>query len=489
MNIDIASLYLILALFFFLLPVAVFFATSEFRDRQVYWWCLGGLGTSLGFMFVGLRGVVPDFASFYFAHAFFAIGFSFRSLSLRLETSTNIYRTALIYAAIGLTYVIVFSMLVYTNASEFYRLNWVHGYLVLMSLDLLLISQSIYHDLKNKGGKLIAWMAIFILIGLLVRMVGYTTELGGVGVFEKGTDQYIGIFSIMIGYVLGNFGFIQLRLEKIWENKKAVDLQLADTRNKNFSLEEILEEKNALMRTLSLSAKANSMGTMLGAIAHEINQPLGAIRINTELLLSWNRKSGNEQGFQETLEHILQDNERAAVVVSSLRKFFIKGSSEFVTLDLSELIGDVHRILLPEARLHGVSLRAEIAPALTVKGDLNQLQMVALNLINNAMAAVDGLSGEKNVFIRLLQRDKQVILEVSDNGPGVPVDRIATIFELFNTTKANGMGMGLWLSRAIMDSHEGSIKLLAGPANETLFQVSLPSLSQMVPQPDEASSV
>lgn len=489
MNIDIASLYLILALFFFLLPVAVFLATSEFRDRQVYWWCLGGLGTSLGFMFVGLRGVVPDFASFYFAHIFFAIGFSFRSLSLRLEISTNIYRTALIYAALGLTYVIVFSVLVYTNASEFYRLNWVHGYLVLMSLDLLLISQSIYHDLKNKGGKLIAWMAIFILIGLLVRMVGYTTELGGVGVFEMGTDQYIGIFFIMIGYVLGNFGFIQLRLEKLWENKKAVDLQLADTRNKNFSLEEILEEKNALMRTLSLSAKANSMGTMLGAIAHEINQPLGAIRINTELLLSLVRKSGDKQEFQETLEHILQDNERAAVVVASLRKFFIKGSSEFVSLDLSELIGDVYRILLPEARLHGVRLRADIAPALMVKGDLNQLQMVALNLINNAMAAVDGLSGEKNVFIRLFQQDKQVILEVSDNGPGVPDDRIAMIFELFNTTKVNGMGMGLWLSRAIMDSHEGVIKLLAGPANETVFQVSLPALYRVIPQPDEVSSV
>jgi len=145
-------------------------------------------------MFVGLRGVVPDIVSFYFAHVFFAIGFSFRSLSLRLEMSINIHRTALIYAAIGSIYVIVFSLLVYTNASEFYRLNWVHGYLVLMSLDLLWISQSIYHELKNKGGKLIAWMAIFILIGLLVRMVGYTTELGGVGVFEKGTDQYIGIF-------------------------------------------------------------------------------------------------------------------------------------------------------------------------------------------------------------------------------------------------------------------------------------------------------
>ncbi|MDN4017761.1 sensor histidine kinase [Zwartia panacis] len=477
MNIDIASLYLILALFFFLLPVAVFFATSEFRDRQVYWWCVGGLGTSLGFMFVGLRGVVPDIVSFYLAHVFFAIGFSFRSLSLRLEMSINIHRTALIYAAIGSIYVIVFSLLVYTNASEFYRLNWVHGYLVLMSLDLLWISQSIYHELKNKGGKLIAWMAIFILIGLLVRMVGYTTELGGVGVFEKGTDQYIGIFFIMIGYVLGNFGFIQLRLEKLWEYKKAVDVQLADTRSKNLTLEEILEEKNELMRTLSLSAKANSMGTMLGAIAHEINQPLGAIRINAEMLLALIRKSGDREGFQEALEHILQDNERAAVVVSSLRKFFIKGSSEFVSVDLSELIGDVYRILLPEARLHGVNLRAEIEPALMVKADLNQLQMVALNLINNAMDAVEGLAGEKNISIRLYQQDKRVILEVSDNGPGVPSDRVATIFELFNTTKEFGMGMGLWLSRAIMDSHEGTISLLKGPANETLFQVSLPIYS------------
>lgn len=480
MNIDIASLYLILGMLFLLLPVAVFLATAEFRDRQVYWWCIGGVGNSFAFMLVGLRGVVPDFFSFYAAHLLFAIGFSFRSLSLRLEMSTNIHRTVLIYFGIGATYVSVFAVLVYTQASEFYRLNWVHGYLVLMSLDLLLISQSIYSELKNKGGKLISWMAIFILIGLLVRMVGYTTELGGVGAFEKGVDQYIGIFFIMIGYVLGNFGFIQLRLEKIWENKKAVDLQLADTRSKNKTLEEILEEKNALMRTLSLSAKANSMGTMLGAIAHEINQPLGAIRLNAELLLALNRRAGNREGFQDSLEHILQDNERAAVVVSSLRKFFIKGSSEFVPIDLSDLVGDAHRILLPEAKLHGVNLRSEIESDLWVKADLNQLQMVVLNLINNAMDAVATVQGEKSVFIRLFRKNEQIVLEVSDNGPGVPQDRIATIFELFNSTKETGMGMGLWLSRAIMDSHEGSIKLMTGPANETLFQVSLPAYTHPV---------
>lgn len=476
MNIDIASLYLTLALVFLLLPVAVFFATSEFRDRQVYWWCIGGLCNCFAFMLIGLRGFVPDFFSFYFSHLMLAIGFSLRSLSLRLEMSTNIYRTALIYVGIGAVYLSIFSVLVYSQASEFLRLNWVHGYLVLMSVDLLLISQSIYGQLKNKGGKLIAWMAVFILIGLVVRMVGYTSELGGVGVFAQGTDQYIGIFFIMIGYVLGNFGFIQLRMEKLWENKKAVDLQLADTRSKNKTLEEILEEKNALMRTLSLSAKANSMGTMLGAIAHEINQPLGAIRINTELLLSLNKRAGNHEGFQESLEHILQDNERASVVVSSLRKFFVKGSNEFVAVNLSELVADAHRILLPEARLHGVNVTAQIEPGLFVKADVNQMQMVVLNLVNNALAAVATLPDEKNVFINLFRQGQEVFLDVSDNGPGVPPDRVATIFELFNTTKENGMGMGLWLSRAILDSHEGSISLQKGPANETLFRVSLPIL-------------
>jgi signal transduction histidine kinase len=477
LNIDIASLYLILALFFFILPVAVYVATAGFRDRQVYWWCIGGLGTGLGFMLVGLRGAIPDVLSFYIAHVFFAIGFSFRSLSLRLEISSNIYRTARIYAVVGTTYVLIFSSLVYTQASEVYRLGWAHTYVVLMSFDLLFISQAIYGELKNKGGKLIAWMAIFILLGLLVRMVGYHSERGGMGVFEQGLDQYIGIFSILIGFVLGNFGFIQLRLQKFMEIKKVIDLQLADTHSKNKTLEEILEEKNALMRMLSLSAKANSMGTMLGAIAHEINQPLSAIRINTELLMTLNRRSGDREGFQEPLEHILQDNDRAAVVVSSLRKFFVQGSSEFSSLNMSTLVSDARRILLPEARLHGVDVLEEIEEDLWVKADQNQLQMVVLNLINNAMEALASVSGEKRVVIRLYQREKNIFFEVSDNGPGVSSDRIATIFELFHTTKEKGMGMGLWLSRAIMDSHDGSIKLLKGPENETLFQVSLPTYS------------
>ena len=133
---------------------------------------------------MGRRGDIPDALSFYAAHVFLAIGFSFRSLSLRLELSRNIARTALFYFAIGALYVVVFSLMVHTGVSEFYRLNWVHAYLVMMSLDLFFISQSIYKEHKNKGGKLIAWMAIFILIGLLVRMLGYTSELGGVGVYR-----------------------------------------------------------------------------------------------------------------------------------------------------------------------------------------------------------------------------------------------------------------------------------------------------------------
>lgn len=283
----------------------------------------------------------------------------------------------------------------------------------------------------------------------------------------------------MIGYVLGNFGFIQLRMQKLWDNKKAVDIQLADTRDKNKSLEDILEEKNTLMRTLSLSAKANSMGTMLGAIAHEINQPLGAIRINTELLLKLNAQAEHQENFQETLEHILQDNQRAAVVVSSLRKFFTQGSRDFVSLDLSELLRDVYRILLPEAQLRNIQLLAQIESGLMIKGDQNQLQMVVLNLINNAMDAVAEMSSDQLVVIKLFRQNEKVILEVSDNGPGVQDDRVATIFELFNTTKEQGMGMGLWLSRAIMDSHEGAICLARGPAGETLFRVTLPALSQL----------
>jgi C4-dicarboxylate-specific signal transduction histidine kinase len=143
-------------------------------------------------------------------------------------------------------------------------------------------------------------------------------------------------------------------------------------------------------------------------------------------------------------------------------------------------VTDAYRILLPEARLHGVTVRAEIEEDLWVYADQNQLQMVVLNLINNAMDAVASVSGEKLVVIRLYQREKNLFFEVVDNGIGVPSDRIATIFELFNTTKEKGMGMGLWLSRAIMDSHDGSIKLLKGPENETIFQISLPNHSPTV---------
>jgi hypothetical protein len=165
-------------------------------------------------------------------------------------------------------------------------------------------------------------MAVFILVVILSRIFGHVANMDGEGVFAPGLDQYIGICFVMIGYLLGNFGFIQLRLEKIWENKKALDFKLAVTQIKNHTLEEMLEEKSALMRTLSLSAKANSMGTMLGAIAHrgpedeqyhaEPGVVLGARRLAIVDLAGGRQPIGNEDGTESG--HMIVQYTAAAIV-------------------------------------------------------------------------------------------------------------------------------------------------------------------------------
>ena len=465
-----------MALFFLTLPVSVFFALAKQRDLQIYWWCLGGVFWAISFALVSLRDVIPHFLSFYIAHATLAIGVSLRALSLRLEQPKNIKFARTAYALVGLIYLGVYSVMVYFDINEFYRLFWVYLFFLMISVDLLFLGQRMDTLGKNKGGALIAWMGMCLVLGALARMVGHITGLGGVNAFSPGTDQFIGLVLIFVGYVLGNFGFLQMRLEKLWARTHEAESQLGVTSSKNNSLEVILEEKNTLMRTLSLSAKANNMGTMLGAIAHEINQPLGAIRLNTEFLLASTQGKPDFEDAQEILKYILQDNVRASIVVANLRKFFIKGGNDLLIVDMSQLVRETYQIIFLETRYQAVNLHTEIEAHLWVHGDLNQLQLVVLNLLRNAMDAVAELKVEKNIIVKLFRKNQNVVLEVSDNGVGVTEEQAATIFDLFYSTKTQGMGMGLWLCKAIMDSHEGMIAVSKGPENETLFRVSLPVL-------------
>jgi signal transduction histidine kinase len=220
-----------------------------------------------------------------------------------------------------------------------------------------------------------------------------------------------------------------------------------------------------------------AVGELGVSIAHELNQPLAAILTNAETaqrLLQ--RTPTNLPLLQEMLQDIVSDDKRAGEIIHHMRALLKKGGARVARHDFNELVRRVTRLVGNDAQLRGATLTLQLADAvLPVKGDGVQLQQVVLNLIINALDAVGACPpGGRQVWIRTRQVEERVELVVEDSGVGLGEDSLERLFEPFFTTKPTGLGMGLSISRSILEVHQGRLQAERRPDRGALFRCTLP---------------
>ena len=247
--------------------------------------------------------------------------------------------------------------------------------------------------------------------------------------------------------------------------------------------EDITERKQTeetLRRTqaeLAHVARVASLGEMTASIAHEVNQPLAAVVANGHACLRWlSAAPPNLPKAVEAAERIVKDGKDAGEVVRRVRALFKRTAIERVRLDLDEVIGEVLRLLDSYPARKHVSLDVVLAPDLPpVFGDRVQLQQLLLNLMLNALEALEPVSGRvKQLSVRTMPSEGQrAAIQISDNGIGL--DDSVAAFEPFVTTKPEGMGLGLAISRSIVAAHEGTLSAERNVGFGTTFTVTLPA--------------
>jgi signal transduction histidine kinase len=221
-------------------------------------------------------------------------------------------------------------------------------------------------------------------------------------------------------------------------------------------------------------------GELTATIAHELNQPLGAILANTETAeLMVKSPTPDLQEIGEILADIRRDNQRASEVISRLRSLLKKAPLELRGIDLNDVARETVGLLSAWAVARDVDLASVITPTpLPIKGDLIQLQQVIINLIVNAVDAMSAVPGaERRTTVSTARTDDCADLCVSDAGPGIPALNLKQVFEPFFTTKAQGMGMGLSIARTIIDAHGGRLSAENHASGGALFRVRLPLAS------------
>jgi len=247
-------------------------------------------------------------------------------------------------------------------------------------------------------------------------------------------------------------------------------------------VEEITERKRVdqLKQELIHASSLALLGEFTVSIAHEINQPLGALQSNAdaaEMLLAATSPPLDE--VRQILTNIRRDNLRASEVIRRLRNLFRKHEWDFQPNDLNEIVREAVALVAGESKRRGIKIEAELTdPLPSVRGDRIYLGQVMINLLVNAMEAMDETATASRIRIRTALHGQDLEVSVTDDGPGIPSERISQVFDHFFSTKQEGMGLGLAITRTLVERHGGRIWAENAAGAGATFRFCLPAHEQ-----------
>lgn len=224
---------------------------------------------------------------------------------------------------------------------------------------------------------------------------------------------------------------------------------------------------------LARIGRLNTAGQLATGLAHELNQPLSAVCLQAELAECSLAAGISASELAPMLREIAAESHRAAEIVRSLRRMLRNDVPTPADVDMNEVCAAVLKLLESQARKHKVELALHRGSAPTLCGDRVQLEQVVFNLVQNAIEAAAG-SEVRRVDVAVTLEGEYVCVAVTDTGPGIPPGDEAQVFERFFTTKPEGMGMGLAISRSIVEGHGGRIRAERLPEGGSRFAFSIP---------------
>jgi len=233
------------------------------------------------------------------------------------------------------------------------------------------------------------------------------------------------------------------------------------------------------LATLAHVNRVAGLGELAASLAHQLNQPLAAMMSNAEAALHLlQRPDPPVTEIREILTDVIADNERAGSIIRHMRTMLKTQHVEAALVDVNAIVTRVTDLVAHDARLRGSSLDVALGDDLpAVRMDATQLKQVLLNLVVNATDAMASVTSRQPVELRTVARDDGVLIEVRDHGQGISAEALERLFDPFFTTKPDGLGVGLSITRSIVEAAGGRISAQNVPAGGAVFRVWLPAAS------------
>jgi len=243
--------------------------------------------------------------------------------------------------------------------------------------------------------------------------------------------------------------------------------------------EQALREAQAALAHVT---RVTTLGEVTASFAHELNQPLAAIANNANACLGLLPRGGPDlEEMREALVDIVNDAERGGAIIERVREMTRRSVPQRAPVRLADVVNDIVALTASESAARGIAIHTEVAPDLpVVRGDRVQLQQVLLNLVVNAMDAMGTVAESERRLEILGQADEQdgypaVRISVRDRGIGLNTGQPNQLFEAFYTTKPHGMGLGLAISRSIIEAHGGRLRAEPNPERGAVFSFCIPA--------------
>ncbi len=290
------------------------------------------------------------------------------------------------------------------------------------------------------------WMAIIFMTNRQGQMLGFT-------------PLEISQFDVSSRVLRGSlFVFLQLLILMHWMENFSLNAIKVKARDKQ--IQDLLLEKDVLIENLSNKNALVETGALSAGLAHEFNQFLARIELNSgEVLNKINRPDVNLEEIKFSMDNILKANRSAANLIISLKKLFQSGKDVALSINLDALVKEVASLYVERARKSGILIKLDLQASKPIIVWDALIRQVVANLISNAIEALDSITRDNKIILIKSEIDERSSyrLSVTDNGFGIKSEFADKLFSLFVSSKSSGTGVGLWLSRHIIERHQGSI--------------------------------
>jgi signal transduction histidine kinase len=287
--------------------------------------------------------------------------------------------------------------------------------------------------------------------------------------FDPSVYNFLLYFSIALLSSFRNLVYVALRMHLGFSEHSRLN-------NMNLHLTNLLEEREYLLSTLSKYQKSAEVNALASTIAHEVNQPLGALKIDAQFAMYvLNENPINEALLKKTVQSFVANVNRAAEIIKNLIKLSQVLNTEPSKVSLTPLLKEVVEILRFRSQKIGIKVELNLIDDCFVLANPGQLQQVFLNLFNNALNELEHSRPHSGrISLSLHQHEDLARISLQDNGRGIAVGIENTIFELFSSNQEGGSGIGLWLSRDIIVRSGGKIWYEPASGGGANFQIELP---------------